>query len=140
MERLNGTLARHDPTGEVVRYAGVVPHNEMHLRYKQADLALFASSCETFGQIVTEAMSAGLPIACSNRSAMPELLGDAGVYFDPENPEDIANAVKRLIDSPELRAEKAWAAFERVQQYSWPRCADETFSFLRDAARKSPIH
>lgn len=135
LERLNRALAKHDPKAEFVRYAGAVPHNEMHLRYTQADLALFASSCETFGQIVTEAMSAGLPIACSNRSAMPELLGNAGVYFDPENPEDIANAVKRLIESPELRTEKAWAAFERVRQYSWQRCADETFSFLRDIAK-----
>lgn len=137
LERLRNTLAKHDPTGEFVRYVGAVPHSEMHVRYAQADMVLFASSCETFGQIVTEAMSAGLPIACSNRSAMPEVLGDAGVYFDPENPEDIANAVKRLIDSPELRTEKAWAAFERVQQYSWQRCASETFLFLRGAVKNN---
>jgi len=137
LNRLNRTLARHDPAGEAVRYLGAVPHDEMHVRYAQADLAVFASSCETFGQIVTEAMSAGLPIACSDRSAMPELLRDAGVYFDPETPAAIEKSLKRLLDSPVLRAEKARAAFELVQQYSWQRCAHETLSFLRECRHDS---
>lgn len=80
--------------------------------------------------ILLEAMAAGLPIACSNRGSMPEVLGDAGVYFDPEKPEDIVRALQELIDSPTLRTQKAKAAFERVKAYSWQRCASETFNFL----------
>ena len=109
-------------------------YTELHALYADADLCVFASSCETFGQILTEAMSAGLPVACSNRSAMPELLGDAGVYFDPENSLDIARALRELIDLPELRTEKAWASFERAKTYSWARCARETFGFLAEIA------
>ncbi len=134
LARLKKTLDRVDPTGEFVRYSGNVPHAELHARYAEANLFLFASSCETFGQILTEAMFAGLPIACSNRSAMPELLGDAGVYFDPENPDDIARALRELIDSSDLRARLAKASFERVQGYSWQRCAGETFGFLAEVA------
>ena len=120
-----------------MRYTGVVPHTELHSRYAQADLGLFASSCETFGQILVEMMSAGLPIACSNRSAMPELLGDAGVYFDPERPIDIAHALRTLINSPDLRAKLAKASYERVHAYSWQRCADETFGFLAQCVKYS---
>lgn len=137
LKRLRKTLDRIDPIGKFVRYSGAVPYGELNVRYAQADLCLFASSCETFGQILTEAMSAGLPIACSNRSAMPELLGDAGVYFDPENPQDIARALQILIDSPELRTEKARASFEAAQAYSWARCAKETFGFLADVTSNS---
>jgi glycosyltransferase involved in cell wall biosynthesis len=134
LKRLQGMLERIDPGGNFVRYSGAVPHAELHSRYIEADAFIFASSCETFGQILIEAMSAGLPIVCSNRSAMPELLGDAGVYFDPERPSEIASAIKTLFDSPELRLRLASEAFEKAQKYSWKRCGDETFSFLAQAA------
>ena len=61
---------------------------------------------------------------------MPEILGDAGIYFDPERPSEIAAALRTLIESPELRAEKADAAFRRAKGFSWDRCAEETFGFL----------
>ena len=77
-----------------------------------------------------EGMAAGLPIECSNHGPMPEILGDFGVYFDPENPQEIAKSIRLLIESPELRAEKAKAAYTLAQQYSWKRCASETFAFL----------
>ena len=54
--------------------------------------------------ILLEGMESGLPIACSNRNPMPEALGDAGVYFDPEIVDDIARALRELIDSHTLRA------------------------------------
>jgi len=130
LNRLRQTLDKIDPIGEVVRYSGAVPHVKLQACYAQADLCVFASSCETYGQILTEAMSSGLPVACSNRSAMPELLGDAGVYFDPENPNDIARTLRMLIESSDLRAKLATESFKRVQTYSWRRCADETFGFL----------
>lgn len=61
---------------------------------------------------------------------MPEVLGDAGVYFDPERPAEISSAIRLLVESPQARATLAQGAFERAQQYSWERCARETFSFL----------
>jgi glycosyltransferase involved in cell wall biosynthesis len=80
-------------------------------------------------------MSAGLPIASSNRSAMPEILGEAAEYFDPETPEEIAAAIRRLIRSPERRAEIASDAYRKAQTYSWQRCAQETFGFLAQVCR-----
>jgi glycosyltransferase involved in cell wall biosynthesis len=137
LKRLRQTLDRIDPDGEFVRYSGAVPHPELHVRYDNADLCVFASSCENMPNILLEAMAAGLPIACSNRGPMPEMLGDDGVYFDPENPRDIARALRELIDSPELRAGKARASSERVKTYSWERCARDTFRFLARMASSS---
>ena len=134
MRRLNRTLDRIDKDRAFVRYSGPAPHSQLRERYAAADLAVFASTCETFGLILTEAMSAGLPIACSKRSAMPELLGDAGVYFDPENASDIARAIRELMESPELRRNKAQASFQRAKAFSWEQCADSTFGFLRSVA------
>ena len=106
-------------------------YKEIHQRYIEADVSVFASSCENMPNILIESMAAGLPIACSNRGPMPEMLGEAGVYFDPEDPASIADAVRQLAANPELRAEKAAAASAAALQFSWSRCARETFEFLR---------
>jgi len=135
LARLRKTLARVDPASEFVRYLGRIPHSELHARYAGADLCLFASTCENMPNILLEGMASGLPIACSDRGPMPEVLGDAGVYFDPEKPDEIARALRELIESPELRTKLAQSSFERVRRYSWRRCADETFKFLAEVAR-----
>ena len=86
--------------------------------------------------ILLESMAAGLPIACSNLGPMPEMLGDAGVYFNPEQPDEIAAAIRKLLESSELRANLAELAFQQAQLYSWERCAQETFDFLSQIARE----
>ncbi len=127
---LKGMLSYFDPKGEFVRYLGPVSHEQLALHYLEADGFVFASSCENMPIILLEAMAAGLPIACSDRVPMPEVLGNAGVYFDPERPESIAAALRRLISDPELRANLAREAWEASLRYTWSRCANETFRFL----------
>lgn len=134
LKRLGETIAHMGADQSWVRYHGAIPFNELHLCYAQADLGLFASSCENMPNILLETMSSGLPIACSNRGPMPEVLGESGVYFDPVQSVDIARALRELIDSPELRSQLAAASYQRSQQYSWQRCADETFEFLAKVA------
>lgn len=135
LARLQEVIERLDPEGRWVHYHGALPYETLHDIYEQADLGVFASSCENMPNILLETMAAGLPVACSNRGPMPEVLGGAGLYFDPENPADIAQAIRMFILSPELRTEKAQACFERCQQYSWERCASETFSFIARTAQ-----
>ena len=134
-KRLNKMLRRFDPQGKCIHYHGPVPYEELFNWYHQADLFVFASSCENMPNILLEAMAAGLPIACSNRGPMPEVLGNAGVYFDPEKPAEIAEAIRKLIEDPILRTEKTEAAFERAKEFTWERCAEETFSFLAECSR-----
>lgn len=130
LQRLNSTVDRLDAERRWVHYHGAIPYTELHAMYAVVDVGIWASTCETFGLILLEAMASGLPIACSNRPPMPEVMGEVGMYLDPEQPSDIARALLELIMSPQLRTELANASFERAQQYSWQRCALETFGFL----------
>jgi glycosyltransferase involved in cell wall biosynthesis len=130
LKRLNIATKKFDPDKVWVSYLGAVPYEELNNIYAQADLGVFASSCENMPIILLEKMASGLPIACSNRGPMPEVLGDAGLYFDPERPMEIMQSLRKYMDSPELRSEKARASIARCQQYSWERCADDTLAFL----------
>ena len=134
LQRLNESIERFDADRNWVHYHRVIPFNELHHIYEQADLGLFASSCENLPNILMETMASGLPIACSNRGPMPEILRNAGRYFDPEQPVSIECALRELIDSPQLRSDLAKASFESSKQFSWQRCADETFKFIADMA------
>jgi glycosyltransferase involved in cell wall biosynthesis len=119
-------------TGTAVRIRGAIPHDELPAVYREADAFVFASTCENMPNIMIEAMAAGLPIASSNREPMPGILRDAGVYFDPEDPADIAAALRTLIGDAERRRSAAERAFALSSEYSWDRCARETFAFLRE--------
>jgi len=133
--RFYKALSRLDPDQIWINYRGEIPFKELHTSYQQADSFIFASSCEAGGSFTQlEAMSAGLPIACSDRSSMPELQGETGVYFDPENPDKIAEAILDLVLNPQLRSDKAMAAFERSKYYSWERCSSNIFKLLSEIA------
>lgn len=137
VKRLKEVMTKEDPGGNFIFYRGAIPHQDLVTFYLSADICVFASSCETFGQILTEAMRARLPIACSNLSAMPEILGDAGIYFDPESVNSIANSINLLMGSADLRERLSNLAFNRSQAFSWERCADETFKLFYKIAEKT---
>ena len=105
--------------------------------HRRAEVFVYASSCENLPNILIEAMAAGLPIASSSRGPMPEVLGDAGLYFDPEDPAGLALRLRELAESHELRASLAQRAFERAAGYRWDRCAEQTFAFLAEVLRES---
>jgi glycosyltransferase involved in cell wall biosynthesis len=132
-KRLRAAVAEWDPNGDYVRELGTVA--EVVENLKEADGAVFASSCETPGFVLLESMAAGLPIACADRSAMPEVLADGGEYFDPEDPTSIADAMRRMLNSPERRLELANTAFARSQKYTWTDCARDTLRLIADTAK-----
>ena len=113
-----------------------VPYKKLTAEYKNCDIFVFASSCENLPNILIEKMAMGLPIACSNRGPMPEILGEAGEYFDPEQPIDISRALRVLINSAKLRKEKAIASHHLAKGYSWESCANDTFAFLSEIAKR----
>lgn len=130
LARLKQSILRWDPRCEWVNYHGNLGYADLHSLYHQADLGLFASSCENMPNILLETMASGLPVVASNRGPMPEILGDAGLYFDPEDPQSIGEAVEALIVSPQLRSELAQKSYKQAQNYSWSKCADQTMQFL----------
>ena len=121
---------RVDPDSQWLEYLGALPYKSLNLEYQKADLGVFSSRCETFGMTVLEKMSVGLPIACSIESSMKEILGDGGLYFDPTNPESIADTIEQYIASPNLRHDKQELAYLLSKRYSWHRCAQETVDFF----------
>lgn len=132
---LDSEIATRDPAGSFVKLAGVIPKNELPRLLARADLFIFASSCENMPNTLIEAMAVGLPIACSNRGPMPEVLGHGGEYFDPEDPCSIADAVERIIKDQEFRSSIAQKAKDLSEQFSWTRCANETWEFIIDTYR-----
>lgn len=135
LNRLKQTLDTIVDYDHFVHLTGPIPHIELHKKYINADLCLFASSCENMPNILLEGMASGLPIACSNRGPMPEILGDAGVYFNPEDRESIYYALKLLINSAELRKKNAQESFGRADAFSWHQCAKDTIKFLAEIAK-----
>lgn len=127
---LQEAIAVSDQKGVFVEQLEFLPHKVLPALLAESDLFVFASSCENMPVTLVEAMAVGLPIACSNRGPMPEVLADGGVYFDPEDADSIANAVEQIIQSPDMRLAIAQRAKALSQQYSWKRCADETLAFV----------
>lgn len=127
---LDDEIARTDPDRRFVTTVGFVRPDELPSVLASAHLFIFASSCENMPNTLVEAMAAGLPIACSDRGPMPEVMDDGGVFFDPEAPDSIAAAVERLVTDPDLRSRAASRALELSHQYSWARCGRETWDFL----------
>ncbi len=113
-----------------------ITYMNMPEQYKDQDAFIFASTCETFGMIITEAMSMGMPIACSNKSSMYETLQDAGIYFDPENVDSIKKSILTLYQNEELRKSLSAKALERSKDFTWEKCSNDTFSFLAEIAVK----
>jgi len=133
--RLDAMIARCDPDGEFVTLLGAVPYQELHRLYEENDIGVFASSCENMPNILLEMMAAGLPIVCSNRGPMPEILNDAGMYCNPEDSEDIARSLRAIIANVQSRNEMAEKAYRTAALYSWENCATETFALLAETAR-----
>ena len=132
LQRLQRVVRSLDPRGQFLKYGGPVEHADLPSCYQAADAFVFASSCENLPNILLEAMASGLPIACSNRLPMPEVLEQAGVYFDPVQPRQIEEALLQLFHSAQLRRHLAIAAYERAEHFSWSVCARDTFRFLAD--------
>jgi glycosyltransferase involved in cell wall biosynthesis len=132
LTRLHKSIKKFDPVGKWIVYHGHKPFNELHNIYANADIGLFASSCENMPNILLETMAAGLPVASSNRGPMPEILGESGVYFDPENILEIKSVLQSLISSHEERFILSNSSFLLAQKYTWEICSNNTFTFLSE--------
>lgn len=138
LTRLIKTLDRLDPQRSFVEFVDFVPNERISTYLAQSDLFIFSSSCENLPVTMLEAMASGIPICSSNRGPMPEVLGKNGLYFDPEQPDAIANTIQSVIDSSESRAHITTDSIIKSQSFTWERCANDTWSALANACRKEP--
>ena len=114
------------PLAGRVDHLGYVRPDARQALYEEAGVLVMPSFDEGFGLPVVEALSLGVPVVASNRGALPEVLGDAGLLVDPDDPESIATAVARVLSEPALAASLSARGRERARSFSWHRCATLT--------------
>jgi glycosyltransferase involved in cell wall biosynthesis len=109
-----------------VVFAGFVPDKHLGIVYREALLYVFPSLCEGFGLPPLEAMAKGIPVASSNASCLPEILGEAVVYFDPKGMAEMAATIESAISDSDLRKNLITRGKERLKKYSWEKMGRET--------------
>jgi len=117
---------RRQGLGPRVQVRGYVTLGELQSLYQSASLLLFPSLEEGFGIPVLEAMANGLPVVASRTASLPEAGGDAALYADPLDPQDIADKVLRAAEDPELRLKMIQQGLSRAGEFSWRRVAEAT--------------
>ena len=136
-KRLEDEIKLSDPNGTFVTQYSFIHIDNIPMVLSESDLFVFASSCENMPVTLIEGMASGLPIACSDRGPMPEVLGDGGVYFNPEEPVSIADAIKRLIEDEKLRLRGIEISKQISNEYLWKMNSKKTFNFLVEILKKS---
>ncbi len=109
-----------------IRWIGEVRRELLPCLYKKALVFLFPSLYEGFGLPPLEAMASGTPVLCSNRASLPEVVGDAALFVNPESTEDLAAGIERLAGSDALRKELSAKGLKQAARFSWDRMTDQT--------------
>ncbi len=109
-----------------VRFPAWVSSRELEGLWALASAFVFPSLYEGFGLPILEAMARGVPVACSNASALPEVAGDAALLFDPRRDSEIAEAMQRLLEDAELAGRMRALGRERAGRFTWARAARST--------------
>ena len=106
-----------------IRLTGYVSDDERQRLYREASMLVLPSLDEGFGIPALEAMTIGVPVVASNRGALPEVVGRAGILVDPEDAEALAAAIERVLDGPLLRRQMADDGVARAAQFTWASSA-----------------
>jgi len=121
------------PLAGSVRHIGYVDPANRRVLYDGARLLVQPSFDEGFGMPVLEAMSVGVPVVAANRGALPEVLGDAGLLVDPEQPSQIAEAIARMLTDDRFAADCASRGLERARAFDWERTARRVYDVYEQA-------
>ena len=109
-----------------VRMPGWIPESQIEGLWRTATCFVFPSLYEGFGLPVLEAMRRGVPVACSDRSSLPEVAGNAAAFFDPEQPAQIAAVIEQLLADQSRRGELVRLGLARAARFTWAETARRT--------------
>lgn len=129
-----GLRSKVDQLGlsDSVIFTGFVPDADLVHLYNAATLLVLPSLDEGFGLPAVEAMACGTPVAASDRGSLPEVLGDAGVFFDPLNVSEISSVVGSLLTNPDRLRQLRERGLERSRRYRWETSAAETLAIFNE--------
>ena len=122
-----------------VLFTGFVEEEDLPALYNGADLFVFPSLYEGFGLPVLEAMACGAPVVTSSTSSLPEVAGDAALLVDPYDIEEIAAAMRRVLEDEALGAELRAKGLARAKEFSWERTAGETIAIYEKVLGKKLV-
>jgi len=128
---MSRTIAECGMEGRVI-CPGRMPIEDITRLYSHADLFVFPSLYEGFGMPVIEAMACGAPVVTSNRTALPEVAGDAALLVNPDDDDELAGAMVRIFRDASLRESLRAKGFERARQFTWERAARQTLAVYKD--------
>ncbi len=128
-------LAQEYGVSDRVRFLGFVTPVELRAIYSLATAMIFPSKFEGFGLPLLEAFQAGLPVLCSRATVLPEVAGDAALFFDPDDPQEATLAIQKLISMPELRSEMVQRGYARATVLTVSKTAEQFRDLYRRAAR-----
>jgi glycosyltransferase involved in cell wall biosynthesis len=112
---------------ESVKFVGHLSKQELLWLYNCAELLVHPSLHEGFCAAIIEAMACGVPIICSKSTSLPEIVGDAAIFYrEPEDAEELANKIEIMISSKIVQDTLSEKAQKRVKQFSWNKCVQET--------------
>lgn len=123
---------QNSPAHKRIKVTGYVKEDKLNALYAKASIFAFPSLDEGFGIPVLEAMAHGLPVVTSNRSALPEVAGDAALLVNPYRTEEIASALLRLADNTTLRADLVQAGRRRAKLFTWESAVERTYGIYRE--------
>lgn len=112
--------------GNRVVFVGYVPDKDLGVIYQNAELYVFPSFYEGFGLPPLEAMAKGTAVISSSATSMPEILKNAALYFDPQNVDEIAGLISKILGDVNLKQQLVTRGYELVKEYSWEKMARET--------------
>ncbi len=119
-----------------VIFAGFVEDIDLAYLYNAATLVVLPSLEEGFGLPAVEAMACGTPVAASNRGSLPEVLGDAGVFFEPQDIEDMANVIKQIFGDDKKCGEMSRVGLKRSEQFMWKKAAQDLLLIFNELSDK----
>lgn len=108
------------------------PPEDLSSFYKSAKIFVFPSIYEGFGLPPLEAMSNGCPVICSSAGSLKEVCGDAAILIDPKNPEELKNAIKKLLNDEELQNSLREKGFQQAKKFSWQETAKKTLAVFEN--------
>jgi len=117
-------------------FSGFAPDDKLNILYKQALFYVFPSFYEGFGLPPLEAMANGCPVASSNRTCLPEILGQSACYFDPADQNDMYDQIGQLISNNNLREQLVSKGYEQIKKYSWQTFVQKTLTVYQDILKQ----